>query len=658
MNLDSLSFALAEISYSVANLTKKNFKSSVAEISHLVSQHGAEADRHLFRCLFSHVDFSGDGRSSGKDFHQTQFLIQEFGNLLGKPNFVSTLCYAIDNPLHHQKSLKPSSQLFTQVSRVLKLTRVQEVVFGLALLNSSNSETRNYSAQFVKQKLPDLIKSYVDAESSLKQEGGLQDVPIEVIHLLLSSIFKCKDNFGIATEQKEIFIKTLKKDFPFEGVPVILGPLLYAEAEELSVEKLADTSAMPKTALEASLADMILEAGYGCTSSVEECRSNLLQFGVREITPSSVAKVLGMMARNPAGLDVQNTQQTNMASGTGWGDMGDKGDKPGYNTWNVDVFVTVIQDLAHHLNWREVVAELDHPNFLVLNKKGLRILLQGLKRGLQDMFPVDYIYRPWKNTEGQLSFIVHSLRNPDVFCFADYPCHTVVIDILKSAPDDDNREIVTWKSLALVETLLRLSDSGHYQTVSELFKIPIQNCPDMLVLALLQITPTWNTLKQELISTLMPIFLGNHANSAVVLHYAWHCQGHSSTIRTLIMHSMAEWYMRGEQHDQIRLSRILDVAQDLKALSMLLNATPFAFVIDLACLASRREYLKLDKWLSDKIREHGEPFIQTCVNFLKRRCPQLMGGMSKDENQPQMKSQMLPTETIATMLSCLQQCAR
>lgn len=62
----------------------------------------------------------------------------------------------------------------------------------------------------------------------------------------------------------------------------------------------------------------------------------------------------------------------------------------------------------------------------------------------------------------------------------------------------------------------------------------------------------------------MPIFLGNHANSAVVLHYAWHCQGHSSTIRTLIMHSMAEWYMRGEQHDQIRLSRILDVAQDLK----------------------------------------------------------------------------------------------
>jgi hypothetical protein len=41
-------------------------------------------------------------------------------------------------------------------------------------------------------------------------------------------------------------------------------------------------------------------------------------------------------------------------------------------------------------------------------------------------------------------------------------------------------------------------------------------------------------------------------------------QGHSSTIRTLIMHSMAEWYMRGDPMDQKRLTRILDVAQDLK----------------------------------------------------------------------------------------------
>jgi len=33
MNLDSLSFALSQISYSVANLTKKNYKANITEIS-------------------------------------------------------------------------------------------------------------------------------------------------------------------------------------------------------------------------------------------------------------------------------------------------------------------------------------------------------------------------------------------------------------------------------------------------------------------------------------------------------------------------------------------------------------------------------------------------------------------------------------------------
>lgn len=35
MNLDALTFALSQISYSVTNLTKKNFKQTSAEINHV-----------------------------------------------------------------------------------------------------------------------------------------------------------------------------------------------------------------------------------------------------------------------------------------------------------------------------------------------------------------------------------------------------------------------------------------------------------------------------------------------------------------------------------------------------------------------------------------------------------------------------------------------
>ncbi|XP_028930970.1 CCR4-NOT transcription complex subunit 1 isoform X2 [Ornithorhynchus anatinus] len=659
MNLDSLSLALSQISYLVDNLTKKNYRASQQEIQHIVNRHGPEADRHLLRCLFSHVDFSGDGKSSGKDFHQTQFLIQECASLITKPNFISTLSYAIDNPLHYQKSLKPSPHLFAQLSKVLKLSKVQEVIFGLALLNSSSSDLRGFAAQFIKQKLPDLLRSYIDADVSGNQEGGFQDIAIEVLHLLLSHLlFGQKGAFGVGQEQIDAFLKTLRRDFPQERCPVVLAPLLYPEKRDILMDRiLPDSGGIAKTMMESSLADFMQEVGYGFCASIEECRSIIRQFGVREVTAAQVARVLGMMARTHSGLTDGIPLQSISAPGSGiWSDGKDKSDGAQAHTWNVEVLIDVLKELNPSLNFKEVTYELDHPGFQIRDSKGLQNVVYGIQRGLgMEVFPVDLIYRPWKHAEGQLSFIQHSLINPEIFCFADYPCHTVATDILKAPPEDDNREIATWKSLDLIESLLRLAEVGQYEQVKQLFNFPIKHCPDMLVLALLQINTSWHTLRHELISTLMPIFLGNHPNSAIILHYAWHGQGQSPSIRQLIMHAMAEWYMRGEQYDQAKLSRILDVAQDLKALSMLLNGTPFAFVIDLAALASRREYLKLDKWLTDKIREHGEPFIQACMTFLKRRCPSILGGLAPEKDQP--KSAQLPPETLATMLACLQACA-
>ncbi|XP_022241734.1 CCR4-NOT transcription complex subunit 1-like [Limulus polyphemus] len=606
MNLDSLSFALSQISYSVTNLTKKNFKSGVQEISRLVAQHGLEAERHLLRCLFSHIDFSGDGKSSGKDFHQIQYLTQECASLISKPSFVSNLCSAIDKPLHHQKSLRSSSQLLSNLSKVLKLTRVQEVAFGLALLHSSNSDLCNHATQFLKQKVPELLRSYTDSDSTADQEGSLQDSAPEFLHLLLIYILHSpKDQVGLTTEQKESFLQSLRRDFPQPRVPVILAPLLYPQKQEILMEKaVSETSAMAKQ-VDDSVADLVREMGYCFTASVEDCKTNLLHLCQNQIMPSVVARILSVMARTHTGLGDSISLQSLGSGGSMWNDSKDKNDGNHFTTWSVDVFVQALHELVPSLNWKEVVQELDHPGFLLKDRQGLKLLWHSLIRGLnREVFPSEYIYRHWRNSEGQLSLFQQILKNSDLLCLLDYNCHTVVTDILKAPPEDDNRDISNWKSLDLIETLLHLSDVSQCGPVQELFKFPVQHCPDILVLGLLQISGSLNLLRQELLSNLIPVFLGNHSNSAIVLHYAWHAQVHAVKVRPIIMHAMAEWYLRGDC-DQARLSRILDVAQDLKALSVLLNGNPFSFVIDLACLASRREYLKLDKWLSDKIQEHG-----------------------------------------------------
>ena len=71
------------------------------------------------------MDFGGDAKgSSGKDFHQAQLLTQESATLITKPNFVSTLCYAIDNPLHQQKVRLPmifSVNAFSEILIVYSL---------------------------------------------------------------------------------------------------------------------------------------------------------------------------------------------------------------------------------------------------------------------------------------------------------------------------------------------------------------------------------------------------------------------------------------------------------------------------------------------------------------------------------------------------------
>lgn len=105
------------------------------------------------------------------------------------------------------QSLKASVHLFTQLSKTLKLNRVQEVVFGLAQLNSTNPEIRILAGQFVKNKLPQLLNAYVDDRG----EGGLQEVAVEVIHLILTNLIHNQQTLGITPQQKEAFLKALRK---------------------------------------------------------------------------------------------------------------------------------------------------------------------------------------------------------------------------------------------------------------------------------------------------------------------------------------------------------------------------------------------------------------------------------------------------------------
>jgi len=264
--------------------------------------------------------------------------------------------------------------------------------------------------------------------------------------------------------------------------------------------------------MENSIVDFIQEVGYSFTSSIDECRNTLLSFSPNikdQLNACNIARILGMMARTHNSLSTdwqqpqsQQQQQANTIDNA-WNDTKDSSQQSSTPTptssssssstgsliltWNTDIFMQTLLELTPQMPWKDVVKEFDHPEFIIKDKQALKLIVQAIKRVIRDTSPIEYIYRTWKNSEGQLSWIIHSLKHPDIFCLADYPSKKTATECLKAQPEDDNKLIAPWRSLNLLEVLLNISDTGVYSSCIELFKFPITHCPDLLILGLLQL---------------------------------------------------------------------------------------------------------------------------------------------------------------------------
>lgn len=72
---------------------------------------------------------------------------------------------------------------------------------------------------------------------------------------------------------------------------------------------------------------------------------------------------------------------------------------------------------------------------------------------------------------------------------------------------------------------------------------------------------------------------------------------------------MSDWYLENEPTDPAKIVSILEMAKELKVLPIILTANHFPFVIELACWAAKRDFLKLEKWFAEKIREYKVSFF-------------------------------------------------
>jgi len=170
----------------------------------------------------------------------------------------------------------------------------------------------------------------------------------------------------------------------------------------------------------------------------------------------------------------------------------------------------------------------------------------------------------------------------------------------------------------------------------------------------------WNEIRLEYSRKLLNMFLAGHPNHQLVFMRIWQIQP------SYLTDAFRDFY----QENPLNITRILDVAQDLKVynhslpfpfrvidasrqiLESLLEVRPFGFALDVAALASRREYLNLDKWLLDNVSNHGAEFLHAVLEFLEEKV-QTEKLIRLADPQPEARTMSLNPNTITIILRML-----
>ncbi|KAJ3141458.1 hypothetical protein HK100_006468 [Physocladia obscura] len=344
--------------------------------------------------------------------------------------------------------------------------------------------------------------------------------------------------------------------------------------------------------------------------------------------------------------------------------------------FDFDLFVFAVSERVPNADWATVVRGLDCPEAVFKDIAALSTVVTCFKSAIKDIFkfPISAFFGRWQYSDAQIGFLKLAIFNtPELFSF---PVHSATSLALSSTSSTSSTSIsprrvlpdstlvlgkqlphpflnLPWNSLDLIETLIHLADlESVFADVKALLDVAVREAPELLLLGLAQITPPWNSLHKEVASALVIMFLaGNNNNSSFVVPLLWQVSP------TLVLAGLVHIYSK----DPSQLSRILDIIQEIRALSPILDSKHTYFNLDLVSLASRRGYVNLEKWLQERIQLDSRSvtvssatpsfsFVKGCLEFISDKITLFaagsVGGSGGGPNP-------LPVEIVATFLRVL-----
>ncbi|KAF7440940.1 hypothetical protein PC9H_001289 [Pleurotus ostreatus] len=571
----------AQIVFLLSTLTEENFERNQAEIRSLSEQHGIETYLHFIRRLIVHSQqrlVSGTTPPS-QDMLSTltfRLLVQETQRLAHDPTLADRFRDGID---------RGDGDLFRHFDLVRFTDRtglrpLEKLVLAASFLApTTRKELATQAATIIRHEFDNAILSLCHNPSF----DNADIAPIQaskLVYKLLSDL--PPESPVIDAQQRQALIVAIQNKFGQEHTSAIL-------------HRVIPTISLPAGT---TLVQFLVQLGQDVTSDPDVVRAALQRFGISEASPP----------RDNQAVEIVSSLARLAAEGSTVCDMG--------------VLVRVLSGLNVTLNWASVIKSFDWPDRHGVDTATLKLLIAILLSVPRDADPhaVTGFWEPWNNQLYHLRLLDALLSlPPDTFNFVQLPGHRIVTvdDVSIASPTIKalaaNVQGHTWNSLDLFEVLVRMADSDSADVkscVRDMLDKAIKISAELVHMGLFQVpSQNWNEIRREYCRKLLSMFLAGHPNHQLVFMRMWQIEP------TYLTDAFRDFY----DENPLNISRILDVAQDLKILDSLLEVRPFTFALDVAALASRREYLNLDKWLADNAANHGGEFLHSVIVFLDQK---------------------------------------
>lgn len=620
---------------------KKTVKSTTQFFENLVKSHGFELEFNILTVLFESIDWKDATENANpKDAFKIDFLKKKLKQLKFEPNFVDYFGPSVTECANRLVIY----ERFRDILKVLKIGHPYNLIFSTSFaLNILDDRQELLGTQLLKEHL-------VEASEQEKP----QSLPTDFV-LTLGEFLKANDKIfrDVAEPVKSFFVNYLAclkdprlKTLFSVGVPEMNVSDLNKDGPSVDFAKMFKTT--PKLAgllrelvwNRAAFSDILrlVLKDFPTIPEVEvfECLVMMCSDNARESDAQAKSQAT---ARNRALCEfaLESLQFNPDEPAVAQAAIRQAKDDPklNHNEWKIDQFLLVLTErYGAKMSWENIIKSAVGFNSFgtteVLSNARFYELFFGaidlIKKITNARLPVDFLTTRWANSEFQFNFMFCLLQIRDT--------RPGLLSELSGGPQDSSPE------------QLNPSFAGHLQQVDPLL---LNSDFVSLLFELGRLTKSLTALRAYFETALSKNFEGtfvmlvwmsnrmDHRPIRELLRAAVLSILNSSTNfpelveaffkanRLLFVSILAE-VCTGDSAP-IYLSKLIDFSQNIKDFVPALTHTEYHyFSISLSLLAVRREYMRLENWVEERIQNGGIAWMNEFLFYVQRNLLDIVGG--------------------------------